>query len=87
MTPERIITAATVTSGEKHDGKELQSLVDKMESNGVDVEAKNAELKNQHGYAHSSYSGLHGMTLQAGVSIFVVNLKRILRLKNGKEGK
>lgn len=228
MTPERIITAATVTSGEKHEGKELQTLVDKMESNGVEVEAivgdgayserdnikyanendiklvsklsnavlngnnnrktklefyynkdakmyvcpngemairkevhdkktsdsstyetyyfnvnkcmncplkdkcgfkdgqrtksysvtlkladlhkehndkqetqeyielakerykieaKNAELKNQHGYAHSSYSGLHGMTLQAGVSIFVVNLKRILRLKNGKEGK
>ena len=228
MTPERIITAATVTSGEKHDGKELQTLVDKMESNGVEVEAivgdgayserdnikyanendiklvsklsnavlngnnnrktklefyynkdakmyvcpngemairkevhdkktsdsstyetyyfnvnkcmncplkdkcgfkdgqrtksysvtlkladlhkehndkqetqeyielakerykieaKNAELKNQHGYAHSSYSGLRGMTLQTGVSIFVVNLKRILRLKNGKEGK
>lgn len=225
MTPERIITAATVTSGERHDGKELQTLVDKMESNGVEVEAivgdgayserdnikyanendiklvsklsnavlngnnnrktklefyynkdakmyvcpngemairkevhdkkssdsstyetyyfninkcincplkdkcgfkdgqrsksysvtlkladlhkehndkqetqeyielaherykieaKNAELKNQHGYAHSSYSGLHGMTLQAGVSIFVVNLKRILRLKNEK---
>ena len=216
MTPERIITAATVTSGEKHDGKELQSLVDKMEANGIEVEnivgdgayserdnikyanenniklvsklsnsvdendklrktdlefyynkdakmyvcpngemavkktnhgkkkkhgedeplyvtyffdinkcktcplkdkcgfkdnqnsksysvkikmadihqehknkqetqeymelakerykieAKNAELKNEHGYAHSSYSGLHGMTLQAGVSIFVV---------------
>ena len=231
MTPERIITAATVTSGEKHDGKELQSLVDKMESNGVEVEAivgdgayserdnikyanenniklvsklsncvdgndklrktdlefyynkdakmyvcpngemavkktnhgkkkihgeneplyvtyffdinkckacplkdkcgfkdnqnsktysvkikmadihqehknkqetqeymelakerykieaKNAELKNEHGYAHASYAGIHGMTLQAGVSIFVVNLKRILRLKNGKEGK
>ena len=228
MTPERIITAATVTSGERHDGKELQTLVDKMESNGVEVEAivgdgayserdnikyanendiklvsklsnavlngnnnrktklefyynkdakmyvcpngemairkevhdkktsdsstyetyyfnvnkcmncplkdkcgfkdgqrtksysvtlkladlhkehndkqetqeyielakerykieaKNAELKNQHGYAHSSYAGIHGMTLQAGVSIFVVNLKRILRLKNEKEGK
>ena len=228
MTPDTIITAATVTSGERHDGKELQTLVDKMESNGVEVEAivgdgayserdnikyanendiklvsklsnavlngnnnrktklefyynkdakmyvcpngemairkevhdkktsdsstyetyyfnvnkcmncplkdkcgfkdgqrtksysvtlkladlhkehndkqetqeyielakerykieaKNAELKNQHGYAHSSYAGIHGMTLQAGVSIFVVNLKRILRLKNGKEGK
>ena len=230
MTPERIITAATVTSGERHDGKELQTLVDKMESNGVEVEAivgdgayserdnikyanenniklvsklsntvslgnrknklddqfyynkdarmyvcpngemaikkaehdkkkkhgdeplyvtyffdinkckacplkdkcgfkdnqksktysvkikmadihqehknkqetqeymelakerykieaKNAELKNEHGYAHASYAGIHGMTLQAGVSIFVVNLKRILRLKNGKEGK
>ncbi len=231
MTPERIITAATVTSGEKPDGKELQSLVDKMEANGIEVEnivgdgayserdnikyanendiklvsklsnmvlsgnrknkldsqffynkdakmyvcpngemaikksnhgkkkihgedepqfityffdvnkckhcplrnecgfkdnqrvktysvklkmadihqehknkqetqeymelakerykieAKNAELKNEHGYAHASYAGIHGMTLQAGVSIFVVNLKRVLRLKNGKEGK
>ncbi len=231
MTPERIITAATVTSGEKPDGKELQSLVDKMEANGIEVEnivgdgayserdnikyanendiklvsklsnmvlsgnrknkldsqffynkdakmyvcpngemaikksnhgkkkihgedepqfityffdvnkckhcplrnecgfkdnqrvktysvklkmadihqehknkqetqeymelakerykieAKNAELKNEHGYAHASYAGIHGMTLQAGVSIFVVNLKRVLRLKNEKEGK
>ena len=38
MTPERIITAAAVTSGEKHDGKELASLVDKTEANGIDVD-------------------------------------------------
>ena len=35
MTPERIITAATVTSGEKPNGKELPELVKKMEENGV----------------------------------------------------
>lgn len=39
MTPERIITAATITTGEKHDGKELQSLIKKSESAGIDVEA------------------------------------------------
>lgn len=39
MTPERIITAATITSGEKHDGKELQSLVEKSEKAGIEVEA------------------------------------------------
>ena len=39
MTPERIITAATVTSGEKHDGKELQKLVEKSQANGIEVEA------------------------------------------------
>jgi len=39
MTPERIITAATITSGEKHDGKELQTLVKKSQENGIDVEA------------------------------------------------
>ena len=38
MTPERIITAATITSGEKHDGKELQKLVEKTQKNGIEVE-------------------------------------------------
>lgn len=39
MTPERIITAATITTGEKHDGKELQTLVEKSQKNGIEVEA------------------------------------------------
>ena len=39
MTPERIITAATITSGEKHDGKELVSLIEKSENNGIEIEA------------------------------------------------
>ncbi len=38
MTPERIITAATVTTGEKHDGKQLQKLVEKSRANGIEVE-------------------------------------------------
>lgn len=38
MTPERIITAATVTTGEKSDGKELPSLLTKTEENGVEVD-------------------------------------------------
>ena len=39
MTPERIITAATITTGEKHDGKELVNLIKKSENNGIEVEA------------------------------------------------
>ena len=39
MTPERIITAATITSGEKHDGKQLESLIEKSQNNGIEVEA------------------------------------------------
>ena len=39
MTPERIITAATITSGEKHDGKELQPLVEKTKASGLEIEA------------------------------------------------
>ncbi len=39
MTPERIITAATITSGEKHDGKELINLIEKSNKVGIEVEA------------------------------------------------
>lgn len=39
ITPERIITAATITSGERHDGKELIKLVEKSKNNGIEVEA------------------------------------------------
>lgn len=38
MTPEYIICAATVTSGEKADGKELPELVEKSRKAGIDVE-------------------------------------------------
>jgi IS5 family transposase len=38
MSEERIITAAVVTSGEKHDGKQLQSLVEKSKIAGIEVE-------------------------------------------------
>ncbi len=38
MTPERIIIAATITTGEKHDGKQLKSLVEKSLTNGIEVE-------------------------------------------------
>lgn len=39
ITPERIITAAKITSGEKHDGKQLQDLIEKTQKNGIEVEA------------------------------------------------
>ena len=39
MTPERIITAATITSGEKNDGKELINLIEKSQNNGIEVDA------------------------------------------------
>jgi hypothetical protein len=38
MTEERIITSATVTSGEKHDGKQLKNLVEKSIETGIEVE-------------------------------------------------
>lgn len=44
------------------------------------IEAKNSELKNRHGYDKASYSGLVGMQMQGAMTIFVANLKRILKL-------
>ena len=39
MTEERIVTAATTTTGEKHDGKELKTLIEKTQKNGIELEA------------------------------------------------
>lgn len=172
MTEERIITAATITSGEKTDGKELPKLVQKSRDAGMQVEAvigdkaysdkknieaakkekknknprmvyffdiekckccpyrdgcykegakkktytetiisdshseqakfqetehfkekmkerykieaKNSELKHRHGYDTASSSGLICMEMQGAMTIFAVNLKRIVKLINEK---
>jgi len=44
------------------------------------IEAKNSELKHRHGYDVASFSGLIGMQMQGEMTIFTVNLKRILKL-------
>ena len=38
MTPERIITATTITSGDRGDGPQLPELVEKSRQNGIEVE-------------------------------------------------
>ena len=38
MTPERIITAATITSGDRGDGPQLPELVEKSRQNGIEVD-------------------------------------------------
>lgn len=44
------------------------------------IEAKNSELKHRHGYDVASSSGLIGMEMQGAMTIFAVNLKRIIKL-------
>ncbi|WP_226530910.1 IS1182 family transposase [Metabacillus niabensis] len=44
------------------------------------IEAKNSELKNRHGYNVAISSGLLGMEMQGAMTIFAVNLKRIMTL-------
>ena len=48
------------------------------------IEAKNSELKNRHGYDVASSSGLIGMEMQGAMTIFAVNLKRIIKLISEK---
>ena len=47
------------------------------------IEAKNGEIKNQHGYARCQMIGLDGLELQGAMTIFAVNLKRIIKLQGG----
>ncbi|MDP3312733.1 IS1182 family transposase [Lutibacter sp.] len=43
------------------------------------IEAKNGELKNVHGYGRAKSYGINNMQMQSAMSIFAVNLKRILK--------
>lgn len=76
------VTIKMSNSHKEHNDNQQLPEYQELAKERYKIEAKNSELKNQHGYSHTSYNGLHGMTLQAGISIFVMNLKRILRLKN-----
>ena len=44
------------------------------------IEAKNSELKNVHGYDRAIGYGIDSMQMQGALTIFAVNLKRILKL-------
>ncbi|MBK9636359.1 MAG: IS1182 family transposase [Bacteroidetes bacterium] len=44
------------------------------------IEAKNAELKNVHGYRRAKAYGIVNMQMQSAIAIFTVNLKRIIKL-------
>lgn len=56
MTDERIITAATVTSGEKSDGAELAALVEKSRKTGLTVKSVIGD---------TAYSGKKNLALAA----------------------
>ncbi|SHF68739.1 transposase, partial [Ornithinibacillus halophilus] len=58
-----------------------------LAKNRYKIEAKNSELKNRHGFKQAKSSGLFGMQIQGATTIFAVNMKRIIKLMNEKEGK
>ncbi|WP_407701296.1 transposase [Tumebacillus algifaecis] len=46
------------------------------------IEHKNAELKIYHGMTRARYRGLFGMKIQAYLTAFAVNAKRMTRLQD-----
>jgi radical SAM protein with 4Fe4S-binding SPASM domain len=44
------------------------------------IEAKNGDLKNNHGYGTAESSGIHAMLIQGATTLFAANLMRIVKL-------
>ena len=116
MTPERIITAVTITTEEKHNSKELIKLIEKRRNSGIDVESiigdgtyseesnlkycneneiKNvsksvthSNCKNNIDFEYNKDAGMYvckiGITLQRATTLFLFNIKRIIKLNEEK---
>ena len=48
------------------------------------IEAKNSELKSNFGYDIANACGKNGITIQGVSALFLVNIKRIIKLKKEK---
>ena len=48
------------------------------------IEAKNSEIKNNFGYDEANATGKVGITIQGATALFLVNIKRILKLRDEK---
>ena len=71
-------------SKEYKDSLVIEYFMDKAKES-EETEVKNKEeLKHRHGYDVASSSGLIGMEMQGAMTIFAVNLKRIVKLINEK---
>ena len=74
-------------------GKVRQDLIDYQQSKEFKlkykerykIEAKNSELKHQHGLDVTRARNTHGITIQSAMAFYVVNIKRIYKLLENKE--
>ena len=48
------------------------------------IEAKNAELKNNYNYGNANACGKTGITIQGATTLFLANMKRIIKLNEEK---
>lgn len=73
------VSIKSKTHSKHMDFQNTQDFKDTVKSR-YKIEAKNAEIKNAHAYGLADSHGISGMNLQAATTIYVVNLKRILKL-------
>ncbi|HAN10498.1 MAG TPA: IS1182 family transposase [Clostridiales bacterium] len=73
------VTIRTPEHNEHIDFQETEYFKDKSKER-YKIETKNGELKTRHGYDIASSSGLVGMEMQGALTIFAVNMKRIIKL-------
>ncbi|WP_420796770.1 transposase [Alkalihalophilus marmarensis] len=57
----------------------------KLSKSQYKIKTKNNKLKNQHKYKKTNYSNLFNIQIQTTTTIFTINLKKILKLKNQKK--
>ena len=78
--------SVTIKSSEHMEQEAFQEteIFKQLSKDRYKVEAKNGELKTRHGYERANASGLFGMKIQGASTIFVVNMKRIIKLMNEK---
>ena len=48
------------------------------------IETKNTELKNNYGYGQANSCGKIGITIQGATTLFLANMKRIIKLNQEK---
>ena len=77
------VTLMSNTHKEHADFQESEHFKEKAKER-YKIEAKNSELKHRHGFDVASSSGLFNMEMQGALTIFTVNLKRILKLIDKK---
>lgn len=77
-TPEKIITAVTITSGKKPSEKELTNLIEKSQNNGIEVIIEDLEYSNV-ATKNANTCEKMGITIQDAATIFLSNMKKIIK--------
>ena len=69
---------------EQHKFQGTDYFKNKLRYERYKIEAKNAELKNNYNYGNANACGKTGITIQGATTLFLTNMKRIIKLNEEK---